>query len=73
MSASQYGKYTLISRPHYDEKLKSWIPYSSVFWPADKFHYHQLHDHENTFHTVEEALAFGYATARAWIEEHKSG
>ena len=68
MSALQYGKYILISRPHYDEKLRTWVSYASVSWNGDKFHYHQLKDLENTFETEEEALAFGYLAARTWIE-----
>lgn len=70
MSALQYGMYVLISRPHYDEKLKSWIPYASVSWNGDKFHYQQLKNLEKTFQTEEEALAFGYVAGRNWIEEH---
>lgn len=67
MPALQYGIYILISRPRYDEKLKVWFPYASVSWNGDKFHYHQLKDLADTFETQEEALAFGYVTARAWI------
>ena len=73
MTPSQYGKYTLISRPHYDEKPKTWLPYASVSWNDDKFFYHKLKDLEKTFQTEEEALAFGYLAARTWIEEHESG
>ena len=30
MTATQYSKYTLISRPYYDDKLAGWIPDASV-------------------------------------------
>lgn len=72
MSALEYGIYTLISRPHYDGKLKIWLSYASVSWTDDKFHYHRLNGIEKTFQTEEEALDFGYVAARAWIDEHKS-
>lgn len=70
MPAFQYGKYILISRPRYDEKLEVWLPYASVSWNGDKFYYHQLKDFTDNFETEEEALAFGYVTARTWIEKH---
>ena len=72
MTAIQYGIYFLISRPHYDEKLRVWFPYASISWDGDKFHYHQLRDFEKSFQAEEEGLAFGFVAARNWIDEHKS-
>ena len=73
MSTVLYRKYyTLISRPHYDEKLRVWFAYASTCWDLDKFHYHQLTDFEKSFQTEEQALAFGFGAARSWIDEHKS-
>ena len=72
MAAVKHGKYILISRPRYDEKLRVWFPYASISWDSDKFHYHQLTDFEKSFQTEEEALAFGFVAARNWIDEHKS-
>lgn len=72
MPPLQYGIYILISRPHYDEKLKAWIPYASVSWNGDQFHYHQLKELGETFRTEEEALAFGYVAGRNWSDRHKS-
>jgi len=71
MSALQYGIYILISRPRYDEKLRLWLPYVSISWDGDKFHYHQLKDLGKSFETQEEALAFGFIAARDWIDAHK--
>ena len=68
MSSVLFGKSILISRPRYDEKLGAWIPYASVSWDGDKFHYHQLHDLNKSFATEEEALAYGYLVAQEWIE-----
>ena len=68
MSALIYGIYILISRPRYDEALGAWLPYASVSWNGDKFHYHQLNELTKTFETDEEALAYGFAVARAWTE-----
>ena len=73
MAALQYGIYVLISRPHYDDKLGTWLPYASVSWNDDKFHYHQLKDLKETFQTEEEALAFGYIAGRTWINQHRPG
>ena len=71
MSALQYGKYVLISRPHYDDNFGAWLPYASVAWDGETFHYQQLHDFENKiFETEDEALAFGFVAAQDWIEEH---
>ena len=72
MATVLYGKYILISRPHYDEKLRVWFLYASISWDGDKFHYHQLTDFEKSFQTEEEGLAFGFVAARNWIDEHKS-
>jgi hypothetical protein len=50
MTAVQYRKYTLISRPEYDEKLGVWLPYASVardvFGDADQSYYHQMRTSE---------------------------
>ena len=72
MATVLYGKYILISRPRYDEKLRVWLPYASASWDGDKFHYHQLKDFGKSFQTEEEALAFGFIAARNWIDEHES-
>ena len=71
MSALFYGKYVLISRPHYDEKLGAWVPYASVSWDGDTFHYHQLKDLKQTFRGESEALSYGFLIARDWIDELK--
>ena len=72
MATVLYGKYMLISRPHYDEKLRVWFPYASTSWYGDTFHYQQFKDFEKSFQTEEQALAFGFVAARNWIEEHES-
>ena len=71
MSAILYGAYILISRPRYDEKLRVWLAYASIF-RDDAFSYHQLKTLVEIFETEEEALAFGFIAARAWIDEHQS-
>jgi hypothetical protein len=70
MYAILYGIYVLISRPHYDEKLRVWHPYASIT-RDDQFHYHQLNNLDKTFETEKEAIAFGFGAARKWVEEHK--
>lgn len=73
MPPLHYGNYTLISRPRYDRKLNVWRSYASVTWDNGKFSYHQINDLEKTFETGEEALAFGFFAARAWIAEYEAG
>jgi hypothetical protein len=72
MPASEYKKYYLISRPHYDEKIHVWVPYASVAGDADgrEFYYHRLKDLNSTFATEEQALSYGFIVARSWIDEH---
>ena len=72
MATVLYEKYILISRPRYDEKFRLWVPYASISWDGDKFHYQQLNKFEKSFQTEEEALAFGFGAARSWLDEHKS-
>ena len=67
-----YGKCISISRPQYDEKLEAWIPYASVSWDGDKFHYYRLKDRTETFETEDEALSFGFILARHWIDKERS-
>ncbi len=67
-----YRRYVLTSRPHHDAELKRWIPSASVAWQGKiKLRFHQLKDLADTFQTEEEALAFGFIAARAWIDEHQ--
>lgn len=70
MASLLYGKSVLISRPRYDERRGTWIPYGSVSWDGDKFHYHQL-ELSKTFATEEEALAYGFIAAREWIDKQR--
>ena len=73
MAILHHEKYTLISRPHFDTTLKGWIPYASVWWDDDEFHYYRLNKFEQTFGTEDEAVAFGFTAARAWIVEYEAG
>jgi hypothetical protein len=78
MTASQYKKHTLVSRPYYDENLEVWMPYASVF--RDLFgggdqkdsHYHEIKDLNQSFEREEQALSFGFIIGRCWIDEHLS-
>jgi hypothetical protein len=74
MTAVQYRKYTLISRPEYDEKLGVWLPYASVArdvsGDADQSYYPQMRDLNTSFEREEQALSFGLIVARAWIDDH---
>ena len=72
MAAILYGICILISRPRYDDKLRVWFAYASVSWDGAKYHYHQLNDLDKRFESEEEALAFGFVAARAWIDAQQS-
>jgi hypothetical protein len=72
MTALLDGNYILISRPRYDDELRVWRPYASVSSTGDRFHYHQFNKLVETFETEEETCAFGFTTARHWLDEHKS-
>ena len=71
MSSLLYGKSLLISRPRYDEKLGTWVPYASVSWDGDNFHCYQLKNLDKRFETEEEALQYGFTLARQWLDEDK--
>jgi hypothetical protein len=68
MAAIIEGQHILISQPRYDPKLVTWRPYASVYWNSDEFDFHQLKLAE-IFQTEKEALAFGYAACRTWVDE----
>ena len=68
MAAIFHGKHILFSRPRYDSKLVAWRAYASVSWNGAEFAYHKL-DLEEIFQTEKEALAFGYAACRTWVDE----
>jgi hypothetical protein len=72
MALVEYGRYTLISRPHFDASLRVWVPYASIYWHVDDgFRCHRLTDFNDTFSGQEEAVAFGFAAARAWIDKER--
>ena len=78
MTATQYKKYSITSRPYYDDKLGVWIPNASVVRDAfrgggqNNFYYHQLKDLNQSFEREEQALCFGLIIGRAWIDDHLS-
>ena len=71
MPASQYGKYTIISRPRLDKNRDVWLPYSCIAADGDgrNYYYRQFMDLNTTFKTEEQALTDGFIVARAWIDE----
>ena len=52
MATLLYGKYILISRPHYDEKFRLWFPYASILREG-RF------DQDRMLALIEQALAGG--------------
>ena len=76
MTAPMYKKHTLFSRPYYDDELEVWMPsvVQDVFIDGDEnnFYYHEMKNLNQSFDTEEQALCFGFISARGWIDEHLS-
>ncbi len=69
MAAQQYGKYNLTSKPRQKLGVKVWHFYASATWHDQKgWHYHQFNGFDKTFNTQQDATAFGFSIARAWID-----
>ena len=68
----KYGKYTLVSRPRRNRKVRVWHPCARVFWYDDD---DLVHSHrfklKQTFDSEEDALLFGLLIARMWIDVKK--
>ena len=66
----EYEKYLIISRPDHRRDDGIWLTSATVTW-HDKggFHYHQFSDMDEIFDSEQEALAFGFTIARAWIDK----
>ena len=72
MPAMEYGNYIVVSMPKHREDLAAWIPFAMVAWLNGRnWEYHELKDLDNIFDAEEEALAFGFAAARAWIDQQR--
>lgn len=71
MPALQYGKYIIISRPHFDKNGSVWLPYASVVADGDErdFYYRQFMNLNTRFETEEQARSYGFIVARAWVDE----
>ena len=68
MAAIISGKHIIISHPRYEPKLEAWRAYASVYCNGDEFHYCEL-KLEKIFQAEKEALDFGYAACRTWLDE----
>lgn len=73
MAVLEYRKHILVSRPRLDENLGVWLPYASVAWQGDDgYRFQRFSDLGKTFISEEEALAFGFLVARAWVDERSA-
>ncbi len=80
MAAFQAGNHFLISRPHYDDTLRAWVPYVRVITNLfnyrdkvpEKFGYQVVDGFKENFESEEEALSFGLAKAQAWLQEYRA-
>ena len=60
----------IISRPQQTDDRKAWFAYASVHWrEGGGFRHHQFTDPSKIFELEDEALAFGFLIARAWVDE----
>ena len=59
----EYGNYLLISRPQFDPRL------GYVVFMRARCGYHQFDRPTNTFMTQDDALTFGFAIARKWVDQ----
>ena len=72
MPTENYGKYVLASLPQFHSYRNGWVPYASAQWLDGKeWRYHQLQDMDMIFDTEQEAVDFGFAMARAWINQER--
>ena len=77
MAGFRVGNHFLISRPHYDETLRAWVPYVRVITNLsnyggavpEKFKFHVVDGFKETFESEEEAVFFGISKAEAWLQE----
>jgi hypothetical protein len=60
----------IVSRPKQRRESNEWTAYAVVtWWDESGFHSHNFSDLLETFDSEEEAAAFGFAIARAWIDD----
>ena len=69
MAQETYKGRLVLSRPeHPDYTL--WRPYAKVMWQdGNGFHFEELVSKDIFFNTEKEAIAYGFAVARSWIEK----
>jgi hypothetical protein len=72
MALEFHGDRHILCRPKHQRDTGAWVPYAIVtWWDDDGFHSKYLDEMRETFETEEEATAFGFAVARAWIEDNR--
>jgi hypothetical protein len=70
MPMEEYEKHLIISRPDHRRDNGIWLAGATVTWQdGSGFHYHQFSDIDELFDTEQEAVAFGFTIARAWIDK----
>jgi hypothetical protein len=70
MAHESYRQCTIISVSYRKSCVGFWIPKVTVICRIKhEFQYHEFPEVEQTFPTQEEAIAFGFTIARAWIDK----
>jgi hypothetical protein len=71
MPTLEYRIYSLISRTRFNCGRRFWLPRASVVWQENgALHVHSLDALDRAFISEQDALDFGFAVARAWVDEH---
>jgi hypothetical protein len=69
MAQESYKGRLILSRPEHPA-LTLWRPYAKVMWQDENgFQFHEFVYTHIVFNTEKEAIAYGFAAARAWIEK----
>ena len=69
MAQESYKGRLVLSRPE-PLAYTVWHPYAKVMWQDENgFHSHELVYTDVVFDTEKEAIAYGFAVARSWIEK----
>ena len=68
MAQQTYKGGLVLSRPEHPA-YEVWSPYAKVMWQDENgFHYHEFKCTDMFFKSEKEAIVYGLAVARAWID-----
>ena len=69
MAQETYKGGVVLSRPEHSS-YRDWRPYAKVMWQDENgFHSHEIVCSQIGFDTEREAIHFGFAIARSWMDK----